>query len=54
MAALRQIAFYGKGGTGKPKRKPKRKPKQKPKKTPKKTPKKKLGAIEIQTLQRAV
>ncbi|GEC41055.1 hypothetical protein [Sinorhizobium meliloti] len=50
MAALRQIAFYGKGGTGKPKRKPK----QKPKKTPKKTPKKKLGAIEIQTLQRAV
>ncbi|WP_164831635.1 hypothetical protein [Sinorhizobium meliloti] len=50
MAALRQIAFYGKGGTGKPKRKPK----QKPKKTPKKTPKKKLGVIEIQTLQRAV
>ncbi|WP_164820531.1 hypothetical protein [Sinorhizobium meliloti] len=46
MAALRQIAFYGKGGTGKPKRKPKQKPK--------KTPKKKLGAIEIQTLQRAV
>ncbi|QND33878.1 hypothetical protein HB772_17735 [Sinorhizobium meliloti] len=50
MAALRQIAFYGKGGTGKPKRKPKQQPRQKPKKTPKK----KLVAIEIQTLQRAV
>ncbi|WP_164827556.1 hypothetical protein [Sinorhizobium meliloti] len=46
MAALRQIAFYGKGGTGKPKRKPKQKPKQKPKK--------KLVAIEIKTPQRAV
>ncbi|WP_201273139.1 hypothetical protein [Sinorhizobium meliloti] len=46
MAALRQIAFYGKGGTGKPKRKPKQKPKQKPKK--------KMVAIEIKTPQRAV
>ncbi|WP_018009384.1 hypothetical protein [Sinorhizobium medicae] len=54
MAALRQIAFYGKGGTGKPKRKPKQQPRQKPKQKPKKTPKKKLVAIEIQTLQRAV
>ncbi|WP_192936175.1 hypothetical protein [Sinorhizobium meliloti] len=46
MAALRQIAFYGKGGIGKSKRKPKQKPKQKPKK--------KLVAIEIKTPQRAV
>ncbi|MDE3830236.1 hypothetical protein LOF21_14855 [Sinorhizobium meliloti] len=46
MAALRQIAFYGKGGTGKPKRKPKQKPKQKPKK--------KMVAIEIKTPQRVV